>query len=59
MLVQMMGPENIAQTTILLGTQRNDRFIQDFMNTHIMFVDVYVRAVIDCLLPLFHGFCML
>ena len=29
------------------------------MNAHNMFVDVYVRAVITCHLPLLHGLCML
>ena len=30
-------------------------FIPDFMNAHNMFVDVYVRAVINCLLPLLNS----
>ena len=34
-------------------------FIQDFRNAHDMFVDAYVRALINCLLQLLHGLCML
>ena len=30
----------------------------DFMNAHNMFVDVSVRAVINCSLPLLHGLCI-
>ena len=44
---------------IILFSLLYDRFIRDFMNAHNMFVDVSIRAVINCSLPLLHGLCML